>query len=226
MQSRRHACPDLAALRAIVLPFDGPPPPGDWAETMARHRRRVRRASSSSIAALRGRGRHRRRLRGGIAAGMAAHSGLPREPRRRRTRSGRRLGACRGRPHRRAAAAAQRDQARRRGLSTTSKGDRRKRRHRVRGLRPRRRLQSAPHDRYTAAGAGRRRRPVVVLTKIDREGSDADSARAALADIAAQNVPVSPVNARAATASPALDPWLQPGMTAVLVGSPAPANRR
>ncbi len=61
--------------------------------------------------------------------------------------------------------------------------------------------------------------PVVVLTKADRPGADPEAALAALAGVAAQGVPVLALNARAPAAVRALDPWLQPGATAVLVGS-------
>src|SRR5690606_9617185 len=61
--------------------------------------------------------------------------------------------------------------------------------------------------------------PVVVLTKADREGSDAPAALAALAGVLDADVPVLAVDARDRASVAALDPWLQAGMTAVLVGS-------
>ncbi len=62
-------------------------------------------------------------------------------------------------------------------------------------------------------------KPVVVLTKADRDGCDAAAALAALADLRAQGVPVLSLNAKDPDAVAALVPWLQPGMSAVLVGS-------
>lgn len=61
--------------------------------------------------------------------------------------------------------------------------------------------------------------PVVVLTKADQDGSDADAALAALAELAAQGIVAVAVNARDAASVDALRPWLGPGRTAVLVGS-------
>jgi ribosome biogenesis GTPase / thiamine phosphate phosphatase len=66
--------------------------------------------------------------------------------------------------------------------------------------------------------------PVVVLTKADlAAATDPDAVRAAVAaldDVAAQGVPVVALNARdRAAAAQALAQWLQPGRTAVLVGS-------
>ncbi|MCW5580564.1 MAG: ribosome small subunit-dependent GTPase A [Luteimonas sp.] len=61
--------------------------------------------------------------------------------------------------------------------------------------------------------------PVVVLTKADRPGADVAAARAALAGIEAQGVPVRVVNAKDAAVAEVLAPWLRPGDTAVLVGS-------
>lgn len=61
--------------------------------------------------------------------------------------------------------------------------------------------------------------PVVVLTKADKDGSDADAALAALAELAAQGIVAVAVNARDAASVEALHPWLGPGRTAVLVGS-------
>jgi ribosome biogenesis GTPase len=73
-------------------------------------------------------------------------------------------------------------------------------------------------ERYLLLVQGSGSTPVVVLTKADR-ADDARSAVAALADIAAQSVPVLAVNAKDAASVAALAPWLQAGMTAVLVGS-------
>ena len=61
--------------------------------------------------------------------------------------------------------------------------------------------------------------PVVVLTKADQPGEDPAAARAALAGVAAQGVPVVAVNAKDPDSVAALAPWLPPGATAVLVGS-------
>ncbi len=74
-------------------------------------------------------------------------------------------------------------------------------------------------ERYLLLVQGSGAQPVVVLTKADRPGADAAAARAALADMAAQEVPVLVVNAKDAAAVAALAPWLRPGDTAVLVGS-------
>ena len=61
--------------------------------------------------------------------------------------------------------------------------------------------------------------PVVVLTKADRPGADADAALAALSVVAGQGVAVLAVNAREPDSVRALDPYLPAGATAVLVGS-------
>jgi len=61
--------------------------------------------------------------------------------------------------------------------------------------------------------------PIVVLTKRDKPGADAQGAIAALADIAAQGVEIVAVNAKDPDSVAALAPWLGPGRTAVLVGS-------
>ncbi len=60
---------------------------------------------------------------------------------------------------------------------------------------------------------------VVVLTKADKDGSDADAAVAALDSLAAQGILAIAVNAKDRASIAALDAWLQPGRTAVLVGS-------
>jgi ribosome biogenesis GTPase len=65
--------------------------------------------------------------------------------------------------------------------------------------------------------------PVIVLTKADRAiAGDPDAvadALAALADTIAQGVAVLALNAKDRDALAALDPWLQPGRSIVLVGS-------
>ena len=61
--------------------------------------------------------------------------------------------------------------------------------------------------------------PVVVLTKADRPGAAAGAARDALAGIAAQGIAVLAVNAKDPDSVAALDAFLPPGATAVLVGS-------
>ena len=61
--------------------------------------------------------------------------------------------------------------------------------------------------------------PVVVLTKADRSGADVEAARDALAGISAQGIAVLAVNAKDPASVAALDPFLPPGATAVLVGS-------
>ncbi len=74
-------------------------------------------------------------------------------------------------------------------------------------------------ERYLLLVQGSGAGVVVVLTKADKTGVDADAARAALAGIEAQHVAVVAVNAKDAAAADALAPWLRPGETAVLVGS-------
>ncbi|MGY1408127.1 ribosome small subunit-dependent GTPase A [Luteimonas sp. A611] len=61
--------------------------------------------------------------------------------------------------------------------------------------------------------------PVVVLTKADCPGADADAALAALSVVAGQGVAVLAVNARDPDSVRALDRYLPAGATAVLVGS-------
>jgi ribosome biogenesis GTPase len=65
--------------------------------------------------------------------------------------------------------------------------------------------------------------PVVVLTKsdvaADASASAVSDALAALVELAAQDVPVRAVNAKDPASVAALHEWLQPGRTAVLVGS-------
>ncbi|MCC7248030.1 MAG: ribosome small subunit-dependent GTPase A, partial [Lysobacter sp.] len=60
---------------------------------------------------------------------------------------------------------------------------------------------------------------VVVLTKADKDGSDAAAAIASLSGLAAQGIAVCALNAKDPTDVAVLDRWLQPGRTAVLVGS-------
>ena len=74
-------------------------------------------------------------------------------------------------------------------------------------------------ERYLLLMGGGGVQPVVVLTKADREGTDAGAALAALAGLRAQGVPVLALNAKDPEAVAALAQWLQPGMSAVLVGS-------
>ncbi|WP_024868565.1 ribosome small subunit-dependent GTPase A [Pseudoxanthomonas suwonensis] len=74
-------------------------------------------------------------------------------------------------------------------------------------------------ERYLLLVGGGGVKPVVVLTKADRDGADADAALAALAELRAQGVPVLALNARDPSTAEALSPWLGPGRTAVLVGS-------
>ena len=78
-------------------------------------------------------------------------------------------------------------------------------------------------ERYLLLVAGTGVAPVVVLTKADKalanDPGAVDDARAALADVIAQGVPVLAVNAKAPETAAALAPWLRPGTTAVLVGS-------
>jgi ribosome biogenesis GTPase / thiamine phosphate phosphatase len=62
-------------------------------------------------------------------------------------------------------------------------------------------------------------RPVVVLTKADRDSAAVAEARAALAEVAGDDVPVVAVDARDRASVATLEEWLAPGTTAVLVGS-------
>ena len=73
-------------------------------------------------------------------------------------------------------------------------------------------------ERYLLLVHGSGSTPVVVLTKADRI-DDVSGALAALADIVAQGIAVIAVNARDRDSIQALDAWLRPGSTAVLVGS-------
>lgn len=74
-------------------------------------------------------------------------------------------------------------------------------------------------ERYLLLVGGGGAAPVVVLTKADQDGSDADAGLAALAELAAQGIVAVAVNAKDRASVAALDPWLGPGRTAVLVGS-------
>ena len=75
-------------------------------------------------------------------------------------------------------------------------------------------------ERYLLLIAGSGATPVVVLTKADRDGSDAVAAVAALGEVQAQQVAVVALNAKdRAAVGAALGPYLGPGRTAVLVGS-------
>jgi ribosome biogenesis GTPase / thiamine phosphate phosphatase len=74
-------------------------------------------------------------------------------------------------------------------------------------------------ERYLLLVRGGGAEPVVVLTKADKDGSDADAALAALAELAAQGIVAVAVNAKDRASVATLEPWLQAGRTAVLVGS-------
>ena len=75
-------------------------------------------------------------------------------------------------------------------------------------------------ERYLLLIAGSGATPVVVLTKADHAHADPAAAVQALADTTAQGVAVVALNAKDAVAvNAALGGWLQPGHTAVLVGS-------
>lgn len=74
-------------------------------------------------------------------------------------------------------------------------------------------------ERYLLLVRGGGAEPVVVLTKADKEGSDAQAGLSALSDLAAQGFTAVAVNAKDAVSVAALAPWLGPGRTAVLVGS-------
>ena len=78
-------------------------------------------------------------------------------------------------------------------------------------------------ERYLLLVRGGGAEPVVVLTKSDIAASSnvtaVTDALAALVELAAQDVAVRAVNAKERDSVAALDEWLQPGRTAVLVGS-------
>jgi ribosome biogenesis GTPase / thiamine phosphate phosphatase len=74
-------------------------------------------------------------------------------------------------------------------------------------------------ERYLLLVRGGGVEPVVVLTKADKDGSDAEASLAALAQLAAQGIVAVAVNAKDRDSVAALDLWLGPGRTVVLVGS-------
>ena len=75
-------------------------------------------------------------------------------------------------------------------------------------------------ERYLLLIAGSGATPVVVLTKADHADADSAAAIDALADTTAQGVAVVTLNAKDVEAvNGTLGQWLQPGRTAVLVGS-------
>ena len=78
-------------------------------------------------------------------------------------------------------------------------------------------------ERYLLLVQGSGSTPVVVLTKTDQvaaaDANAVDDALAALADLAAQDIAVIALNAKDRDSVAALNPWLDPGTTAVLVGS-------
>ncbi len=71
-------------------------------------------------------------------------------------------------------------------------------------------------ERYLLLMAGSGVRPVIVLTKADKDGADAEAARLALR---AMEAPVLTVNAKDRASLEALSPWLGAGQSIVLVGS-------
>ena len=73
-------------------------------------------------------------------------------------------------------------------------------------------------ERYLLLVHGSGAEPVVVLTKAD-QATDVPGSLAALVELAAQDIAVRAVNARDPDSVAALNPWLKPGSTAVLVGS-------
>ena len=73
-------------------------------------------------------------------------------------------------------------------------------------------------ERYLLLAGSGGAQPVVVLTKADTT-EFGDQALEVLEDLAAQQVPLLKVNALDADSVAQLHPWLQPGHTAVLVGS-------
>ena len=74
-------------------------------------------------------------------------------------------------------------------------------------------------ERYLLLVQGGGTEPVVVLTKADHADADADAARTTLAASIGDAVAVVAVNARDPGSVAALLPWLGPGRTVVLVGS-------
>ena len=79
-------------------------------------------------------------------------------------------------------------------------------------------------ERYLLLVRGGGAEPVVVLTKADKDGSNAEAALAALAALAAQGIVAVAVNAKDRASVAVLEPWLGPGRTAVLVGSSEPGK--
>lgn len=216
-----HLNPRFAALRAIGWPFDGPPAAGDWQALMAAHpqarpARVIEQHRSGYIVAE------------GIGAGFSVES-LPQWQRSPSYKKGaspveqraavgdwvllegarivallpRRTAIKRG-----AAGEHYKQQVIAANIDTVLivcglDGD----------FNPRR------IERYLLLVHGGGASPVVVLTKADKRDSDARAALAALSDVAGQDVPVLAVNAKDRDSVAALDPWLQAGMSAVLVGS-------
>lgn len=74
-------------------------------------------------------------------------------------------------------------------------------------------------ERYLLLVQGGGVQPVVVLTKADRDDADTAGALAALAAVAGPEIAVLAVNAKDRASVAALERWLPPGSTAVLVGS-------
>lgn len=74
-------------------------------------------------------------------------------------------------------------------------------------------------ERYLLLVHGGGAQAVVVLTKADHAEADVPAALATLAGILDQDVPAFAVNAKDRASVAVLEPWLRPGMTAVLVGS-------
>jgi len=73
-------------------------------------------------------------------------------------------------------------------------------------------------ERYLLLVGGGGAEPVVVLTKADQTGYS-DDALEVLQDLAAQQIPLLAINGKDPASVAALQPWLQPGNTVVLVGS-------
>ena len=73
-------------------------------------------------------------------------------------------------------------------------------------------------ERYLLLVGGGGAAPVVVLTKADQTEYSED-ALAVLEDLAAQQIPLLAINGKDPASVAALEPWLQPGNTVVLVGS-------
>jgi ribosome biogenesis GTPase len=74
-------------------------------------------------------------------------------------------------------------------------------------------------ERYLLLLSGSGVQPVVVLTKADKDGADADAAKESLSATLAQGVAVVAVNAKDRASVDALSPWLGEGRSVVLVGS-------